>query len=515
MKKIKNLTAILMTLTMVLLLSIPALAAGECTITITNDSEGHTYEAYQIFTGDLSDNVLSNINWGSGINGPEFLAALKIADADKYGACETAADAAKALGGEGETSTAADAEAFAEVAAQFLTTAAGTANVPSTGKYTISGLETGYYLVKDQDNSLEGDNDSYTSYIIKVLGNVEMAPKSDVASSEKKVKDINDSAEETYGNWADTADHDIGDSIPFQLKGTLPDNYTDYDSYTLTFHDTESTGLTFQRDSVKVYIDGHLTSNGYTVVTQGLSGGYTFEIRFDDLKTVTADDNITKAGNNSIITVEYESVLNENAVIGSQGNPNSMLMTFSNNPNGAGTGRTPIDTVIVFTYKVVIDKVDQNQAPLEGAEFTLEKKIKGDLDDTWETIEVLGSLGDLTQFEFKGLDDGEYRLSETKTPSGYNTIDPITFTVTASHDDITLTLTDLSGNAADGEIELAFASNVTEGSLSAAVVNNQGASLPETGGMGATLFFVLGGILVIGAGIPLVAKIRMKGSNKE
>ena len=515
MKKLKNLTAMLIALTMVLLLSVPSLAVGAYTITITNDEEGHTYEAYQIFTGDLSNGVLSNVNWGSSINGSEFLAALKIADAVKYGACETAAEVAVALGGEGGTATAADAEAFAEVAAEFLTTPAGTADTPVGGKYTISGLDAGYYLVKDQDGSLEGDDDSYTSYIVKVLGNVEMAPKSDVASSEKKVKDVNDSTDLVHGNWGDTADHDIGDSIPFQLKGTLPANYSDYDSYALTFHDTESMGLTFQADSVKVYIDGQLTSKGYTVVTEGLSDGYTFEVRFADLKNVTADNNTTKAGNNSVITVEYESVLNENAVIGSQGNPNNMLMTFSNNPNGTGTGRTPIDTVIVFTYKVVVDKVDQDQTPLSGAEFTLEKKVKGESEDTWEPVEVLGTLGDMTQFEFKGLDDGEYRLTETKTPSGYNTIDPITFTVKATHEDATLTLQSLSGNVDSGAVTLEFTPNVTNGSLSAIVVNNQGATLPETGGIGTIIFFVLGGLLIIGAGIPIVAKMYMRGGNKE
>lgn len=508
MKKLKTLSAVLVSMAIVLMMAVPVWAAGGYSISITNDKEGHTYEAYQIFTGDLNEGVLSNVQWGSGVNETALLAALKIADAEKYGTCETAADVSLALGAEG--ASAADAEAFAEVAAQHLTSPAGTASTPVEGKYTISGLDAGYYLVKDQDDSLEGQDDSYTGYIVQVLDNVQMAPKSDVITSEKKVKDINDTTDTAHGGWVDTADHDIGDSIPFQLKATLPGNYADYENYALTFHDTESTGLTFQEGSVKVYIDGKLTSDGYTVVTEGLSDGYTFEVRFADLKNVTADDTTTKAQNGSVITVEYESVLNESAVIGKPGNPNEMQITFSNNPNGEGTGKTPVDTVIVFTYKVVVDKVDQDQAPLTGAEFTLEKEIKGE-PNTWETVKVLGTEGGLTTFSFEGLDDGNYRLTETKTPAGYNTIDPITFTVTATHEDASLTLTNLSGNAQTGEIT--FTPVVNDGSLSATVINNRGATLPETGGMGTTIFYVLGGMLVLSAGVLLVVRIRMKAED--
>ena len=516
MKKLKKMAAMLLALTMILMMSVPVTAAGEYSISITNSSTGHTYEAYQIFSGDLSNGVLSNISWGSGVNGSGLLAALKTADAEKYESCSGAADVAKALAGEGGNTTAADTQAFAEKASQHLAdTPTGTANTPSEGKYTISGLDAGYYLVKDKDNTLEGTDDSYTAYIVKVLGNVEMAPKSGTATSEKKVKDINDSTDTAYGNWVDTADHDIGDSIPFQLKGTLPGNYSDYDSYALTFHDTESAGLTFDKSSVKVYIDGHLTSSGYTVVTDGLSDDYTFEVRFTDLKTVTADDNTTKAGNSSVITVEYESVLNEHAAIGRAGNPNDMVMTFSNNPNGTGTGKTPKDTVIVFTYKVVVDKVDQGNEPLQGAEFTLEKKVEGVSDDTWTQIDVLGTAGTDTTFSFEGLDDGDYRLTETNTPAGYNTIDPIYFTVTATHVDASLSLTNLNGNVTSGAVQLTFTPSIPDGSLSTTVVNNQGLTLPETGGIGTTIFYVLGVLLVLGAGIPLAAKLRMKGGRKE
>ena len=198
MRKAKKLAAVLLSLTMAMLLTIPAFAAENYSITIRNDKTGHTYEAYQIFTGDVSSDaqqggneegpILSNIVWGSGVNGAGLLAALQEADAEKYGQCEDAADVAEALGA--ENAAAADAAAFAEIAAEHLTDATGTANAPVDGNYVIEGLPAGYYLVKDQDGSLEGDADAATEYIVQVLGNVAMEPKdSDIPTVEKKVSE--------------------------------------------------------------------------------------------------------------------------------------------------------------------------------------------------------------------------------------------------------------------------------------------------------------------------------------
>ena len=174
MKRIKSLAAILLSLTMVMLLVVPVFAAGPYSITIQNDKEGHIYEAYQIFAGDVASDevqggnaegpILSNIIWGNGVNVTNLLAALKAADAEKYGGCETAADIAEALGA--DNAAAADAAAFAEIAARHLTNAEGTATEPVGGNYVINNLAAGYYLVKDQDGSLEGDADTATKYIV-------------------------------------------------------------------------------------------------------------------------------------------------------------------------------------------------------------------------------------------------------------------------------------------------------------------------------------------------------------
>ena len=516
MKHIKKLASLLLALVMVLSLAVTAFADEPTTysITINNSTAGHTYEAYQIFTGDLATNeagnkVLSNIVWGSGVS-----EAGQTALGDAAAKAET-------------LKTEADAKAFAKAVAPYLTTAAGSANTVTDGKYVISGLAAGYYLVKDQDGSLTGDADAYTEYIIKVVSDTTATPKSSVPTVEKKVKDTNDSTGVT-SDWQDSADYDIGDSIPFQLKATLADNVSSYTTYKVVFHDTLSKGLTYNNDA-KVYIDGTET-NGFTVTaTVNADGTTTLTVSCDDVKALGA-------GNSSVITVEYTAKLNENAVLGSAGNPNEVYLEYSNNPNKSEegnneTGETPKDVVIVFTYKTIINKVDSENKPLTGAAFKLEKLIKGKdgAADTWTTVKEFTVDETTTSFTFSGLDDGQYKLTETKTPAGYNTIDPIYFVIEATHDEtadaptlktLNAYLTDANGNKQtemkDGEsvnIDLGTV-DLTAGSITTTVVNKSGAQLPETGGMGTTIFYVLGGVLVLAAVVLLVTKKRMSGAEK-
>ena len=511
MKHIKKLASLLLVLVMVFALATTAFAEETTySITINNSAKDHTYEAYQIFTGDLSGTTLSNIVWGSGVS-----EAGQTALGDAAAKAET-------------LKTEADAKAFAKAVAPYLTTAAGSANTVTDGKYVISGLAAGYYLVKDQDGSLTGDNDSYTEYIIQVVGNVTATPKSDVPEVQKKVKDINDSTDTTKTDWQDSADYDIGDSIPFQLKATLADNVSSYTTYKVVFHDTLSKGLTYNKDA-KVYIDGTET-NGFTVTaTVNADGTTTLTVSCDDVKALGA-------GNSSVITVEYTAKLNENAVLGSAGNPNEVYLEYSNNPNKSEegnneTGETPKDVVIVFTYKTISNKVDSENKPLTGAAFKLEKLIKGKdgAADTWTTVKEFTVDETTTSFTFSGLDDGQYKLTETKTPVGYNTIDPIYFVIEATHDEtadaptlktLNAYLTDANGNKQtemkDGEsvnIDLGTV-DLTAGSITTTVVNKSGSELPSTGGIGTTIFYVLGGVLVLAAVVLLVTKKRMSGAEK-
>lgn len=501
MKKMKRLVALALSVVMVLAMSVVAFAQNDDgTYNITAPATSHQYEIYQIFTGDLASGTLSNVKWGANAKNEN--------DSVTVGAevPETVINALTAVNSSSDT----DKLAVIKKYAKLDSTPVATISNGATYK-----AQAGYYLIKDQDDSVTGD-DSYTLYIVKVAGDVTIEPKSEKPSFEKKIKDTNDTTGVT-SDWQDSADYDIGDKIPFQLKGTVAANYADYKTYYFAFHDKEENSLTFDPTSVKVYVDGTQITSGYDVKTSGKThNDCTFEIVFEDLK------NISSVHAGSVITAEYESELNTNAVLGSQGNVNSANLEYSNNPNNEQVGRpntpgeTPWDNVIVFTYKVVVNKVDENQNPLTGAEFTLSKKLK---DGTTKDIAVVkGNNG--TTFTFKGLDDGDYILRETKTPDEYNTIKDITFTVTADHkiqwttEKRTDILTSLTGNAEKGEIEFSSVNgtaeegNAANAGLSTTVINKKGSSLPSTGGIGTTIFYVVGGILMVGAAVLLITKRR-------
>lgn len=467
------------------------------TITFPMDAkyQDHTYEVYQIFTGDLSsDGVLSNVKYGKNSNqteGDEVPATelKKLTDVNVAG--KTDQDKLDVI------------KTFAKLDTPIATL--------TKDNKTYSAAP-GYYLIKDKDGSVSG-TDANTLYITKVVGDVTISPKSDVPSFQKKVKDVNDSTGETSG-WQDSADYDIGDEVPFQLKATLPSNYADYKTYYLAFHDVEEKGLSFNSNSVKVAVNGtSVDASNYTVKTaKDLTDGCTFEVVFTNLK------NVANAKASSEITVDYTSTLTANATLGDQGNVNKAKLQFSNNPNSeqggesTPTGETPWDNVIVFTYKVVVNKVNENQEALKGAAFKLEKKLK---DGTTKLVNKF-TAGEETSFTFFGLDDGDYVLTETTTPAGYNTIKPITFTVTADHNiewttgERTDVLTSLSGNAASGEITLA--ADKTAGSLTADVVNVKGSNLPSTGGMGTTILYAAGAAIVLVAAFGIAFAVRRRNA---
>lgn len=559
MRNMKRLTSLLLALAMVFSLAVTAFAdeAGDeitestYSITINNSASGHIYEAYQIFTGKLSGNaenddaagtaaVLSDILWGTGVS-EEGQAALLA----KYEA-ENAAALAEKL-------NAVNIKEFVTEVSKYLTTPAAGDETVEDGKYVIEGLTAGYYLIKDQNGSLNGDNDSYTSYIMEVIEDSTVSPKSSVPEVQKKVKDINDSTESAMTDWQDSADHDIGDTVPFQLKAILASNVADYLKYKVVFHDTMSRGLTFVKITSVTIVnqDGDvitLTEGQYAVATAALTDnaqtenfveGTALTITIEDVKGLGAE-------NDAEVIVEYEATLNTEAILGAPGNPNVVYLEYSNNPNWGwdiwndtdgdekwdegetpdeeedetddeNTGKTPEDKVIVFTYKTVINKVDANNEALAGAEFKLEKYNTND--KTWEEIAVVKNEAG-TVFTFSGLDDGLYCLTETLAPEGYNAIDPIYFEVTAEHqvlaEDPQLTALNATETNADGS-DLAEGTvgsftvthDLKAGSLSADVVNKAGVVLPETGGMGTTLFYMVGAFLVLSATVLLVTKRRM------
>lgn len=500
-KAMKKLMAALLAVAMVCAMAIPAFAdsssststAAVTMYTITAPKNGHTYEIYQIFTGDydaLQPSMLTNIKWGKNGTGTAGDAVDQTVLDDLSRVVSYTSDNDKLT----------VIEKYIDLSTAPLVTI--------TNGGTANDVVGGYYLIKDQDGTVPS-SETYTPYIVSVVCDITIKPKSnEVPKFTKKLKDTNDTTGAISG-WQDSADYDIGDDIPFRLQGTVSKDIDSYKTYYYAFHDVEEAGLTFDPDSVEVFVGDEVTgtkiTTGYTVDTSP-ADGCTFEIVFDDLKKVSG---VTA---NSIITVTYKSQLNENAVLGAHGNVNKAKLEYSNNPRGDGKGETPWDNVIVFTYKVVVNKVDQDNHPLEGAEFTLTKKIAGGT-EVVKTMTIDGS--DKSLFTLSGLDDGEYTLTETVTPANYNTISPITFTVNATHeiewDSISTrdnVLTSLTGDKVIGEIT--FDVDKTAGSLSTNVVNNIGTTLPGTGGIGTTIFYVIGGGLMVAAAILLITKKRME-----
>lgn len=490
MKRVKRVLALLAAFALVLAMAVPAWAdeANLYTISVPEGSN-HTYQVYQIFTGDYSsDGKLSNIKWGQNSNSRKGANVGSKVSEDVLN--QLAAVASKS-----------DEDKLA-VIEQY-------ANLSENGMDTVSASKSikvaaGYYLFKDTTTGISGN-----TYIAEVVGNVLIKAKnSHVPGFEKKLKDTNDT-EGTTTDWQDVADHDIGDAIPFKLEGTVPADYdAEYTSYYFAFHDEEEAGLTFNEGTVKVYVDNTLITSGYEVETTP-DDNCSFEVVFSNLK----DINAVHAG--SKIRVEYTSTLNDKAVIGGDGNLNKAQLEYSNNPRDTSSkDKTVWDNVVVFTYQVVVNKyansVEENHK-LKGAEFTLTKKLK---DGTPKVITAV-KYEDGVQFIFKGLDDGEYTLTETVTPEGYNTIDPITFTVTATHgtewDGKGVRgnlITALTGNAAPGEIT--FTPDKGTGALTTDIINKSGTVLPSTGGMGTTVFYVVGGGLMAVAVVLLVTKKRME-----
>lgn len=383
---------------------------------------------------------------------------------------------------------------------------------------TVSDIQAGYYMII-QTNA--ASDNAYSVAVVSTAyageNGLTVTLKRDVPKLTKKVKDVNDST----GNktdWQDSADYDVNDYVPFQLTGTMPKNIAAYTTYAYTFHDTMSEGLTFVNDKdhpVKVYaVNGETKTEiktGYDVVTTGLANKETFNVKFADLKLAEdAKGTAITINENTKIVVEYYGQLNEQSKIGAEGNPNRAYLEYENNPEaeGEGTGKTPEDKVIVFTYEVDINKVDKDSVALEGATFLLEKKNSN---GEWVTVAELEATQNGTSYtsKFQRVDDGTYRLTETKAPAGYTPIAPKEFTISAMHsvesDKPELTKFEITG-LTDNKIEN------TKGTASADIVNTKGSALPSTGGMGTVMLYVAGAAVFVLAGATLVMALRRRNA---
>lgn len=472
-----------------------ATAAGTNYDITVPSTDTHTYSVYQVFTGDLSNGTLSNIKAGQNFN-------------KNNTASKSAADAAAEIA---QGTYANNTEKLAAITPYVDLTGTAFGEVSAN---TALSAPAGYYLLKDKD-AVTGD-DAATLFIVQVNGPVIVNRKADKPTFEKKVKDVNDSTG-VKTDWQDSADYDVNDDVPFQLTATLPTNETDfaaYKTYKLVFHDNQSAGLTFKPETVVVKYEGKtLNTESYTL-DQNPTDGHTFDITIADAKAVKdGEDNAITVAAGGKFTVEYTSTLNENAVIGSTGNPNEASLEFSNNPNVGGegeTGKTPTDKVIVFTYQLDINKTFNGGTPAENdlPKFKLYKFDSTTNDYTIDRGEVTitKTEGGKYTASFKRVDDGKYKLVETKTPAGFNTAADTTFEITADHDvtSIDPKLTSLKINSTDGD--------TTTGTVVADVVNQKGSNLPSTGGMGTTILYAAGAAIVLVAAFGIAFAVRRRNT---
>lgn len=497
MKYMKKLITLLAALTLALAIAVPAFAeTTTTTYTITINNGTGTYAAYQIFKGDLHEKTLSNIEWGDNVT-PAGQTALG-----------NAADKAKTI------TTEADAKAFAVEVAKYLTDpAAGT----GTDSITVSGP--GYYLIK---NTSVGEGEVFTDYILRVVGDVTVNPKSGKPTLDKQIR------HNETGLWGVVGDNQIGDTVEFRTLTTVP-IVSGYTQYTYVIHDEMSAGLTSNVRSnedvtIKVNDETVLDKNYYTVTVDEVNK---FTVRVDVLNAIK-DGKMVEG--NTLYTY-YTGILNEKAKVYNDGKQeNKAYLEYSNNPHDhTTTNKTPEKVVYDWTFKMGVKKVDgADGTPLTDAKFVLSKEKNCDLgaigDDgqphntenlisliensdgsytvapagyTGSVVNVM-TAGDIT---INGLDDATvYYLYETKAPAGYNRLTAaVRFEITATYSDAGDNCTSVT----------ATVNNDVQSSVSVNVRNNKGSTLPSTGGIGTTLFYVIGGVLMAVAAVLLVTKKRM------
>ena len=506
MKYMKKFMALLAALTLALTMAVPAFAetTTPTTYTITINNGTGTYAAYQIFKGDLyedtlSNATLSNIEWGDNVTtaGQEALGK--------------AADRAKELTGEKE------AKDFAVKVADYLTGDARTVTVDGSGTGKITGLAAGYYLIK---NTEVGQGEVFTDYILQVVKNVEVNPKSGKPTLDKQIKH-NDN-----GEWGVVGDNQIGDTVEFRTITTVP-NVSGYTQYTYVIHDEMSAGLTSNvrsKDDVTIKVnDTDVLDKDYYTVTANANE---FTVTIDVLQAIKDEK---MAAENKLYTY-YSGVLNKDAMVYDAGKQdNKAYLVYSNNPHGTTTNQTPDKIVYDWTFKMGVKKVDGDSgAQLTDAKFVLSKNgncalgtidADGNPANKTDLIKLIdngsgsytvapdGYAGSVVyvmtagNITINGLDDTiEYYLYETKAPAGYNRLtDAVKFKIAATYKDA----------GANWDSVTAVVNDVEQPSLSVNVENNKGSTLPSTGGIGTTIFYVIGGGLMAVAAVLLVTKKRM------
>lgn len=453
------------------------------------------------------------------------------------------------------------ARAFVKALPENATATFTTTAPQADGNVTVAEQRVGYYLISQ---GTIGTPDKYTAtrYLIGTNGSttdtaLTVNLKAGTVEAIKKVQEDDTknpaigtgsfNGENLDSNYNDVADYEIGQKIPFEFRGTVPDNFDAITPFKYVFHDTMTEGLTFNND-VEVYVNSVLNNNKivnptgdgttpfYQVLTSGIDDE-TFNVSFADLHQVTYGTNTKIAAGDTII-VRFTGKLNNNAVIGNtdtSNNINSMQLEFSNNPYDAtDTEKTPPDKVVIFTYDLGIDKyaTGDTSQKLDGAQFKLyngngnDKKaavVTNGKFVKWVTETAEGvtpavkgttlTTSDGGKIKIEGLDSGTYYLEETKAPEGYNKIEGL---IKVELKATTSNVQNWSGENANGMVTNIGTSTTVpgqapvNGNTTVGIANSAGSALPETGGMGTTVLYVAGAAIVLIAGIGLAVALRRR-----
>ena len=563
MKKFTRIASLLLALVMVLGLAATAFAEEDQQFTLTIDTHYTTqaFDVYQIFAGTVKVNEegqreISDLTWGANVT-EEGKAALLTFDGNVFADINELAEYLS----DNRTTDREIGARFAAFAENYLTEnyMERIVYVEDTGyQATLPG---GYYLIKNPD---EIDYGIFaTDLMLKVVGNITIAPKTPGPKIWKAVWNNNDSTnpeekivKDAEGNYVGINTWDIGDTVRFMLNGTIPADVTSYDTYRYEIHDVmaedafSSPAYFVDGRDFEVYICSQtksvlMDSADYTVSQKQAANGFVVKM---DLAAVVAKyaDQFTDGNAAKNIVVRY-SVEFLGAAMGAHENTNKAWIEY------LGDGKSNEVTTWTGTLQFTVHKVEQtgmdendepSYEPLEGAEFKLQKFMQKD--DGAETVtftyngQTTTYTGEWVDYQnqfvtaengtdhiVKGLDEGIYKLIETKAPEGYTAAEDLIFKVATAENYQYGALTKLAVYTEDG-IENIFAKfgnriDTPDGYIMDAtrfetsIVNFQtsdgGAVLPETGGMGTTLFYVLGAVLVLGAAILLITKRRMNTEN--
>ena len=532
MKSMKKLVTLLLSLVMLCALALPAMADGEndYSITITG-AKDHTYTAYQVLSGvyfhgdgnnntDANKEYLSDIKWGDAIDQTKILGNLQasaIIGSDFTGE-KTAEEVAYILQGYDNKSEKLDE--FARIVNNSLKAdAAGKPSgiVDDNKKATIDGLTAGYYFVKDTGTIGEGE--IATKFLVKVVGKANVTVKDQAPEFKKEiVKGANDKGTSV----------NVGDKVTFRLTANVPD-MASFDDYTFTMHDTLSEGLTFNSTSVTVKVGNDTVSNDkydlkYPIEDENSTDTFTISFTKDQLKDLVkhtgGTDENPKFG--ATIVVEYTATLNDKA-LNKDVETNKAYLEYTNNPSGTGAAKTPDALVYVYDFDLTVDKfdgtknetADANSKRLKDATFILytvkdgknlyyvqDKMTKAVTWDENETKATPFTTDENGKTTFQGIAAGTYYLRETKAPDGYNTL--------KKDKEVRITAT----YKENGELDTHSATSNGQYIQVQSIANKAGAVLPSTGGIGTTIFYVLGSILALGAAVLLIVKKRMNGQDR-